>query len=95
MNKSDLRQVFDRTGGVCHFCGYQLDFKKRGRGGGAKGCAMCHLATGKSIMCQKSRGGPKSAVNSWRLALRVTDFVGIVPVGIPEQRCSLASSRAS
>src|SRR5262245_41725480 len=36
MRTPQLREIFEKTGGVCHFCGDTLDFDKRGRGGGAK-----------------------------------------------------------
>ncbi|MBK9240529.1 MAG: HNH endonuclease [Acidobacteria bacterium] len=36
-SESALREVFDKTGGVCHLCGDKLSFEKRGRGGKAKG----------------------------------------------------------
>jgi HNH endonuclease len=37
MQEQILQQIFDRTGGRCHFCGDALEFEKRGRGGGALG----------------------------------------------------------
>ena len=35
MTENQLRKIFDKTDGHCHFCGNKLDFKKRGKKSGS------------------------------------------------------------
>jgi len=64
MREPILHDIFQRTGGHCHFCGDRLEFAKRGRGGGARGIddvpagywEVDHVA-------QVSGGGTRDATN--------------------------------
>lgn len=64
MREENLRDIFQATNGHCHVCGDELDFDKRGRGGGATGVddvpagywEVDHVA-------QISRGGARDVAN--------------------------------
>lgn len=64
MREAVLHDIFQKTGGHCHFCGDKLEFEKRGRGGGALGVddvpagywEVDHVA-------QVSRSGTRDATN--------------------------------
>jgi 5-methylcytosine-specific restriction endonuclease McrA len=59
------REIFDKTGGVCHVCGDPLVLDQVGRGGNSKG--VYDVPPGwweVDHIFQRSRGGASSAANS-------------------------------
>ncbi len=64
-NETTLREVFEKTGGICHCCGDALEFDRRGRGGGAKGVHDVPQGYWEvDHVHQKSRGGTADFKNA-------------------------------
>ena len=57
MSEKRLRQIWEKTGGHCHFCGDPLDFESYGSKGGDNHWVLDHVA-------QKGKGGSHSLENT-------------------------------